>query len=116
MAVAVDYGHLPADRRPTLTGYRDGRQVPPVPDGSCDLTAHVALDSCAATTGAVLLSQAAGAARSGDQRPAAAAEDPSYALELVRASQARELLDPAGLGGFGWLVQSVGVDAGWMPW
>ncbi|MFJ9577365.1 SAM-dependent methyltransferase [Streptomyces sp. NPDC101191] len=49
-AVAVDYAHLhPA--RPlfgTLTGYRNGREVAPVPDGSCDLTAHVALDACAA--------------------------------------------------------------------
>ena len=32
----------------TLTGYRDGRQVPPVPDGSCDITAHVAMDSLGA--------------------------------------------------------------------
>ena len=39
------------DNRPpggTLTGYRGGRQVPPVPDGSCDITSHVALDACAA--------------------------------------------------------------------
>ena len=47
--VAVDYGHL-RDSRPvdgTLTGFRDGRQVPPVPDGSCDVTAHVAMDAVA---------------------------------------------------------------------
>lgn len=46
-AVAVDYGNLRRDRprHGTLTGYRDGRQVEPVPDGSCDLTAHVAFDS-----------------------------------------------------------------------
>src|SRR5262249_62244441 len=50
LALAVDYGHL-ANGRPafgSLTGFRDGRQVPPVPDGSCDLTAHVAIDSVAA--------------------------------------------------------------------
>ena len=29
----------------TLTAYRDGVLVAPVPDGSCDLTAHVAVDS-----------------------------------------------------------------------
>ena len=57
VAVAVDYGHLRATRRPTLTGYRAGVQVPPVPDGSCDVTAHVALDSCAAASGSRLLTQ-----------------------------------------------------------
>ncbi|MFD9612219.1 SAM-dependent methyltransferase [Streptomyces sp. NPDC059083] len=48
-AVAVDYAHVRASRPPfgTLTGFRAGREVPPVPDGSCDLTAHVALDACA---------------------------------------------------------------------
>jgi hypothetical protein len=35
---------------------------------------------------------------------------------LEKASQACELLDPDGLGGFGWLVQTVGLDVGWMPW
>ena len=46
-ALAVDYGHVAADRPGggTLTGYADGGQVAPVPDGSCDLTAHVAMDS-----------------------------------------------------------------------
>ncbi|MGH3392760.1 MAG: SAM-dependent methyltransferase, partial [Actinomadura sp.] len=51
LAIAVDYEHTRA-RRPahgTLTGYRDGHVVPPVPDGSCDVTAHVALDACAAS-------------------------------------------------------------------
>lgn len=49
LAIAVDYGHT-IDSRPamgTLTGFRQGRQVLPVPDGSCDLTAHVAMDSLA---------------------------------------------------------------------
>ncbi|QGV79271.1 hypothetical protein EIZ62_14160 [Streptomyces ficellus] len=50
LAVAVDYAHVAAARPPfgTLTGFRAGREVPPVPDGSCDITAHVALDACAA--------------------------------------------------------------------
>ncbi|MFJ9818863.1 SAM-dependent methyltransferase [Streptomyces sp. NPDC101151] len=50
LAVAVDYTHT-ADARPpfgTLTGFREGRETAPVPDGSCDITAHVALDACAA--------------------------------------------------------------------
>ena len=111
LAVAIDYGHLTADRRTTLTGYRDGRQVPPLPDGSCDLTAHVALDSCAAATGARLVSQRealqvleVGADRSDRHLPAA-----DYLVALQRAGQIRTLLDPAGLGGFTWLVQPVGI-------
>ncbi len=49
LAVAADYAHTRASRPPlgTLTGFRNGREVPPVPDGSCDITAHVALDACA---------------------------------------------------------------------
>ncbi|MCH0565130.1 MULTISPECIES: SAM-dependent methyltransferase [unclassified Streptomyces] len=50
VAVAADYAHT-ADARPpfgTLTGFREGRETAPVPDGSCDITAHVALDACAA--------------------------------------------------------------------
>ena len=46
----MDYGHLAAARPPagTLAAHRAGRLVPPVPDGSCDLTADVAWDSLAA--------------------------------------------------------------------
>ena len=111
LAVAVDYGHTFADRRPTLTGYRAGRQVPPVPDGSCDLTAHVALDSCAATTGARLLPQRSVLQALGVDGRVPAYEGPpqAYARALQRASEAAELLDPRGLGGFGWLVQEVGI-------
>lgn len=113
LAVAIDYGHLVAERRMTLTGYRDGRQVPPLPDGSCDLTAHVALDSCAAATGARLLTQRA-ALRSLElsaPRPARElADDPvAYLAALRDAGQAGALLDPDGLGGFTWLVQPVGI-------
>jgi len=46
-ALMIDYGH-DRDHRPehgTLTGYRDGRQVPPLPDGTRNLTAHVAVDA-----------------------------------------------------------------------
>nr|WP_244189772.1 SAM-dependent methyltransferase [Streptomyces incarnatus] len=50
LAVAVDYAHTVGTRPPfgTLTGFREGRETAPVPDGSCDITAHVALDACAA--------------------------------------------------------------------
>ena len=45
--LAVDYGHTVGERPAdgTLTAYRAGALVVPVPDGSCDLTAHVAIDS-----------------------------------------------------------------------
>jgi SAM-dependent MidA family methyltransferase len=130
VAVAVDYGHVlrppsgspgphaPADaagfggRRATLTGYRAGRAVAPVPDGSCDLTAHVALDSCAAATGARLLRQREVLRELGVDGtvPGWDGDATAYATALAQASQAASLLDPAGLGGFGWLVRPVGVD------
>jgi SAM-dependent MidA family methyltransferase len=114
LAVAVDYGHLLETRRPTLTGYRSGRQVPPVPDGSCDLTAHVALDAVAAATGSTVVPQHEALRALGVGAALPPRYEPSYALALERASQARELLDPAGLGGFGWVVRAVGCEVGWM--
>ena len=54
VAIAIDYCHDRGDRQGgmlsagTLTGYVGGRLVWPVPDGSCDVTSHVALDACAA--------------------------------------------------------------------
>jgi SAM-dependent MidA family methyltransferase len=110
VAVAIDYGHTLGSRRPTLTGYRDGRQVPPVPDGSCDLTAHVALDACAAATGAHVLRQREALQALGIRADLPKDLDSDFARQLERASQARELLDPDGLGGFGWLVQAVDLD------
>ena len=122
LAVAVDYGHVLGDRtytfgdrRPTLTGYRDGHQVQPVPDGSTDITAHVALDSCAAATGAVVLTQREALQRLGIDavRPSRsqAADDPrGYLDALAAATHAGELLDPRGLGSFGWVVQPVGIE------
>ena len=114
LAVAVDYGHTAADRRATLTGYRGGRQVPPVPDGSCDITAHVALDAVAAATDSALVDQREALAALGVSASLPDPSDAAYAASLARASQARELLDPAGLGGFGWLLKAVDVEVGWM--
>jgi SAM-dependent MidA family methyltransferase len=115
VAVAIDYAHT-ADARPrfgTLTGYRDGHQVPAVPDGSCDITAHVALDACAAALGphveTELTTQRERLKQLGvsGSRPelAQASTDPlGYVRALSRASSATELTDPAGLGAFGWLL------------
>jgi SAM-dependent MidA family methyltransferase len=124
VAVAMDYAHDRAQRaagavsQGTLAAYRDGRSVRPVPDGSCDLTAHVALDACAAAacgvTASLLTGQRSALAELGvrGERPPRelAGTDPAgYLAALARAGEAAELTDPAGLGGFGWLVQSVGV-------
>ncbi|MFB9906192.1 SAM-dependent methyltransferase [Allokutzneria oryzae] len=122
-ALAVDYGHVLADRAAgrhregTLTGYLAGRQVRPIPDGSRDLTAHVAMDSCAeAAGGGVITSQASALAALGlsASAPAAgiAATDPVRWLdEVARAGRIAELTDPAGLGGFHWLLHWAGMEA-----
>ncbi|TDC08575.1 hypothetical protein E1267_09945 [Nonomuraea longispora] len=117
-AIAIDYAH-PVDNRPpcgTLTGYRDGAVVTPVPDGTCDITAHVALDACAEAgreAGAIstTLSTQRDALRAlgitGARPPADLAHvDPrGYLRALARASEEGELIHPSGLGGFGWLSQ-----------
>jgi SAM-dependent MidA family methyltransferase len=122
IAVAVDYHHQRSarPRSGSLAGYRAGTRVDPVPDGSCDITSHVALDACA------VAGQAAGAEWTvlTDQRSAlpgllGASRPPSYDLAvrepatylaaLSRASQAADLTRRDGFGRFGWLVQGVGV-------
>ncbi|MFE3328303.1 SAM-dependent methyltransferase [Streptomyces sp. NPDC059176] len=112
-AVAVDYAHG-CDARPpfgTLTGFRAGRETRPVPDGSCDLTAHVALDACAGP-GAELVSQREALHRfgvSGERPPLAlASSDPAaYVRGLAAAGEAAELTARGGLGDFTWLLQPV---------
>ena len=88
----------PGRRVGTLSGYRSGRLVPPVPDGSCDVTAHVALDAVAAA------GRTAGAAEG-------ALVPQHAALRSLGVSGdepgAEDILDPAGLGGFTWLLQRV---------
>ena len=113
LAVAVDYGHTRATRPPygTLTGYRHGRQVPPTPDGSCDLTAHVALDSLPGTP---LPQRAAprGLGVTGRRPPLALAgiAPAAYVRALSTATQAAELTAPTSLGSFSWLTTPVGPD------
>jgi SAM-dependent MidA family methyltransferase len=122
LALAIDYAHS-REGRPaygTLTGYRDGRCVSPVPDGSCDITAHVALDACAeagagAGATATLLTTQRAALRAlglrGTRPPLALAHtDPRGYLQALRAAgEDAELIDSDGLGGFGWLVQTAGI-------
>ena len=112
LAIAVDYAHGRGSRpaQGSLAGYRGGRRVAPVPDGSCDLTAHVALDACAAAApGSVLLTQRAALHALGVSGRRPALGTAGYAAALQAASEAAELTDPGGLGGFGWLVHAKGI-------
>jgi SAM-dependent MidA family methyltransferase len=130
LALAVDYGHV-RDRRPltgTLTAFRGGREAEPRPDGSYDLTAHVAFDSVAAAGAAVagrppVLRTQRDALRAfgvtGERPPLSDAyTDPAgYLRALAAAGSEAELIDPAGLGGHWWLLQPVGLpDRADDPW
>ncbi|MFF8613717.1 SAM-dependent methyltransferase [Streptomyces sp. NPDC015350] len=121
LAVAVDYAHRREARPPfgTLTGFRAGREVRPVPDGRCDLTSHVALDACAAAGGEaagappeILTQREAlrGLGVDGGRPPLAlASSDPAgYVRALASAGEAAELTARGGLGDFGWLMQRRG--------
>jgi SAM-dependent MidA family methyltransferase len=126
VALAVDYGHDLAGRRAgrwsagTLAAYRDGRQVPIRLDGTCDVTAHVAWDACAAAgRGAGAEHELVLTQREALSRLGVAATRPEHALAtsapqqylrgLQRLGEVHELMDPRGLGAFTWLLQTRGV-------
>ncbi|WP_155369465.1 SAM-dependent methyltransferase [Catellatospora vulcania] len=144
LALAVDYGHRRGERPvlPTVTGFRGGREVPPVFDGSTDITCHVAMDSVAVAAQARTREVAgpdAQAATSGgpeagwlllDQRTALhrldvtaarpplglASTDPvGYVRALAAASEIGELTATGGLGGHWWLAQWPDLDARQVP-
>lgn len=119
-ALAVDYGHRRPERpvHGTLTGFRGGRQVRPVPDGSCDVTAHVAMDAVASAAGIAyrMLTQREALKALGidGARPPLelARTDPAgYLRALAAAGAAAELIEPGGLGGHWWLLHTAGIDA-----
>jgi SAM-dependent MidA family methyltransferase len=90
-ALCVDYAHT-RETRPeqgSLSGFRAGRAVPPRPDGTMDITAHVAIDSVAASGGRTVVSTSQ-----------------AEALKNLGVSEP-ELLDEGGLGGFAWLLQEL---------
>lgn len=107
--VAVDYGHTAADRPSggTLTAYALGQQRRPVPDGSCDVTAHVAMDSLDADE--VLTQrealQALGVTAATPPHALAQTEPLAYLAALERTGAEARLLDPEGFGGFWWAVK-----------
>lgn len=117
LAIAVDYGHTAQDRPPfgSLRSYRDGAEADLLPDGSRDVTAHVAVDAVAAAAGGHVLRQADALAALGvsGRRPdlALAGSDPAaYVAALSTATEAAELTARGGLGDFHWVVTGVGVD------
>ncbi len=109
--LAVDYGHTRATRPPdgTLVGYRSGAVLPPAPDGSCDLTAHVAVDSLEQderTTQREALATLGLTAASPDH--ALARTDPAgYLAALARASAVTSLTARDGFGAFWWVLRRV---------
>lgn len=109
--LAVDYGHT-AGTRPaggTLTAYRSGALVAPVPDGSCDLTAHVAVDSLEhdeLTTQRAALHALGAHARTPDY-DLARTDPAAYLAALASASALGALTAPDGLGGFAWVLRRV---------
>jgi SAM-dependent MidA family methyltransferase len=111
LAIAIDYGHLADDRPPygSLASYREGHEVDVRPDGTRDVTAHVAVDAVAERVGGCLERQRDALARLGvdGTRPAlelAHEDPPRYLAELARASEAAELRARGGWGDFWWVV------------
>ncbi|GAA4710276.1 SAM-dependent methyltransferase [Pedococcus ginsenosidimutans] len=112
VAVAVDYAHRAGERPAggTLAAYREGRTVTPVPDGSCDLTAHVAMDTLDHDE---LLDQRTalrGLGVDGSTPPhdLALREPQAYLRALELSSAAAALTAPGGFGDFLWAVKRVG--------
>lgn len=126
MAIAIDYGHQLGDRSTgrfsggTMRGFRAGHVVAPLPDGSCDITADVAIDACAAAGASlaavtIVTNQREALAAlgvSGSRPPVDLAHtDPSaYIAQLSAASRAGELTNTGQLGGYYWLIQTRNVD------
>ncbi len=111
IALAIDYAHTRDNRPPygSMRSYAAGREVDVLPDGTRDVTAHVAIDSVASAVGATLRSQRDALAELGidGSRPPLelASTDPgAYALALSRATLAAELRATGGWGDFVWAL------------
>jgi SAM-dependent MidA family methyltransferase len=111
IAVAVDYGHTREDRPAfgSLRSYRDGQEVDVLPDGSRDVTAHVAVDAVADRVGADVRRQRDVLRELGvsGERPdldLATSDPAAYVRALATATEAVELTAAGGLGDFWWVV------------
>ena len=115
LVVAVDYAHTRDDRpvAGTLVGFAHGSLTAPVPDGSCDLTAHVAVDSLGADR---LLAQREALRGLGvdGARPSLdlARTDPAGYLTALGAASQAAALTSGGPGGFVWALRRVAPRAG----
>jgi SAM-dependent MidA family methyltransferase len=114
LAVAVDYGHLRDDRPAygSLASYRQGREADVVPDGSRDVTAHVAVDSVAAAVGGTVVRQRdvlrdLGVDGSRPPLDLARSDPAGYLSALSSAGEAAELTAAGGLGDFFWVVSRI---------
>lgn len=112
--ITVDYGHL-RETRPalgTLIGYSQGAACRPLPDGSTDITAHVAMDTLGTSAGAELIRQRDLLHRL-DIRPSAAptalasTDPPAYLRSLATRSAYTALTAEGGLGDFWWSIDPV---------
>ncbi len=112
LAIAVDYGHRGGERPAagTLTAYRGGAQVAPVPDGTCDLTAHVAMDTLDHDDLIDQRTALRGLGLDGSTPPhSLALADPGrYVRELERATADGALTARGGFGDFLWALKRVG--------
>lgn len=107
-AIAIDSGHVLAGRPRTgsLAAHRGDAAVTPVPDGSCDLSAQVSVDSL---THDEVHTQASAFERFGIWAPMpdpalARCDEAAYRRRLNRATSAAALTNPAGHGAFRWVV------------
>lgn len=111
LLVVVDYGHLRTERPRwgTLTGYRDGAQCAPRPDGSTDITAHVSMDTLGAdelVRQRELFAQLA-LRPTAPEIALASADPPAYLRRLADRGSYAQLTAPGGLGDFWWAITTV---------
>jgi len=118
LALAVDYGHFLGTRpaRPTLTGFKDGREVEPLLDGTTDITCHVSLDSVGEAGGHRYqvkkqrdMLKALGVDGARPPLDLAHSSPTEYLRRLAEAGEAAMLTDPDGLGAHWWLWHEVGI-------
>ena len=106
--VATDYGHTADDRHRrhrfgSLVAYRHGQLVAPTPDGTVNLTAHVAVDSCAARVPRSTVHSQREMLHGVTQPLPETVFGADYARALARQSEIARLRDPRGAGAFAWL-------------
>ena len=94
----------------TLTAYRSGNLTDPVPDGSCDLTAHVAMDTLDHDDLIDQRTALRGLGLDSTTPPMslAAREPQAYLRALEESSAAGALMARGGFGDFLWSIKHVG--------